>query len=202
MKGTIRVREPRALWWTTALLQLVAIGGVLGVLGGFWSAISGRVIGTLSDPYLTLANLPQVRQAEPIGDGLRVIDESLGLRLLAYAPAIVLAGAVAFACWWGVPVLRKIAAGRPFAPEVVGGVRRIGLMLTVGGLASGGLDLIVNAVMLPMVFADRWAEHYRGFTLTGGEWPLSYIIFGLVVLTAARAFRAGAVMQEELRSVV
>lgn len=202
MRGDVVVRETRTVWWATALLRLVALGGLFGVLAGLWSALSARIIGNVSDPYLTLGDLPQVLQAEPIGDGLRVIDESLGLRLLAYAPGVVVSAAVMLACWWGIPVLREIAQGRPFAPLVVAGVRRVGLVLAGGGLASGGLDAIANAVMLPMIYSDRWSEHYRGFTLTGGEWPLSYIIFGLVVLTAARAFRAGAVMQEELRSVV
>lgn len=133
MGTTTQTAAPRVVWWATALLRLVAIGGALGVLAAVWITLSGRVIGTAPDPYLHLQDLPQVTQTNPVGDGLHVIDEPFWLRLLAYSPAMVVAASTMLACWWGVEVIRQIAAGRPFAPGVVSGVRRIGLVLAGGG---------------------------------------------------------------------
>ncbi|WP_454299176.1 hypothetical protein [Salana multivorans] len=204
-------RDTRSLRLATTLLWLVALGGLAQVALSLWFIVTGRLLFALGEganPYLRLDRLPQLMQADlrEGSDGIRLVELDWWIRALAWLPSVLIGVSLALGAWWGIRVLREIGAGRPFTAPVLGGLRRTGLVLSLGGIAAGLVDVAANAVFAyTMTGIDRessWSSEYQVLGFTGGQWPLALIVVGVVCLAAGIAFRDGARLAEEADGVV
>lgn len=197
-------RPARVARLGTVVMALLGVGAAFSAALAVWFAATGRyvLVGGGASPYLTLADLPQLLQADPSGEAtIRVVDLPLWVRVLAWAPEALVGALLVAVAVLTTRVLRAIGRGEPFRTRTVRAVRRTGLVLTLGGLAAGALDTTAAWVLF-RTQSDAWQPTYSALGFTGGSWPLSLIVTGVVVLAAAAAFREGARLRSEFAHVV
>lgn len=203
-------RGTRSLRLATTLLWLVGLGGAGQVALALWFVVTGRLLLALggANPYLRVDRLPQLLQADARegSDGIRLVELDWWVRALGWLPWVLIGVSLALGAWWGIRVLREIGAGRPFTVPVLTGLRRIGLVLSLGGIAAGLVDVAANAIFIATMTGvdseSSWSSEYEALGFTGGQWPLALIVVGVVCLAAGIAFRDGARLAEEAEGVV
>ncbi|MBI9113708.1 DUF2975 domain-containing protein [Sanguibacter suaedae] len=188
-------------------MRLLVVVGVLVVLAALWSVVRGRYLVALgtATPHLTLEDLPQVeRVGAVVTDEVLVSDLAVWVRLLAWLPDIVQGAALVVAGLCAVRALRGIGKGDFFSPTVVSAVRWGGGTLIVGGLAQGALDSFASFLLATTQAGPdgAWSNAYDSLTFTGGTWPLSLVVIGVLVVAVGAAFREGARLQTEVEGVV
>ncbi|PFG20155.1 DUF2975 domain-containing protein [Serinibacter salmoneus] len=198
-------RSAFSLRLARATLGLLALAASLQALGSLWCLATGRFLFALggAEPRLDYLDLPQVLRAQSRdGEVAYLVDLDFWVRLVGYTPAVLTGVVMALGAAWGVAVLGTIGRGRPFDPAVLRGMRRIGFVLSLGGVVAGALDVAANWMLANQL--DDLFTHgpYEGLVYDGGSWPVAVIVIGVVVLATGAAFREGARMTEELTHVV
>lgn len=194
--------------------RLVAVLGVLALLGGIWRVVSlvrGREWNMSGpDAPLGLQYLPQVTLYEQEGGELMtVLDLPAWLRALAVAPGLVESGALAVAAMVLMTVLMAIGQGHSFSDAVQLYLGRIATTLVASTVAVVVID-VVALWQIDVAISDHRSmardagETFDivGFGTNPPAFPLMALALGLVAAALRWAFRDGARLEREVEGVV
>ena len=191
---------------------LIGLVGIVAAIAGPVYAINGatqaraavevpvelRDVGSLAGA----AGLPDVARLVPLDGGLRAElsawDSTVVEQLLSRGDAAVLGLAVGLGAWLLTPVLRSIAAGRPFG---AGNSRRLAGLAVVVAVAGSIGPLLPQFAALAVL--DRLALAGPGSPFVPGV-TLSFLPIAVVglVLVLAEAFRQGERIDSDVEGLV
>ncbi len=185
-------------WGLIFLLGAVALGSILaGVVEPVADWVNGAPLTPLADTAVTVPQL----DAAGIGYGqatyaVDAVDPSVGQRLLALAPGLLMAVLVVLSCWCVVLLLRTVASGDPFDPVNVIRLRIIAGALVLGAPVAYVLQVVSDAMVLTSLDV---AGLDTTFTV---EIPWVPMLAGLVVAMVAEAFKAGSRLRADVDGLV
>ena len=173
------------------IAALAALLGLIAVADGVWRTIA-LAAGTGPVDLIAFAPLPG-----NVGDitGATVASDAIGegaraLLVTASALSLVVAAVTSAAV---VIFLVMTARGTPFHRVLYPVVLTAGLVMSLGGIVSAGIDGLGRM----MAGGDLGEPYIPGFELNLGPWA-----FGFVVLAAAYVIRTGQRLQRDAEGLV
>ena len=142
-------------------------------------------------------------------------DAALSLRILCATPFLVQAIAITFATVALLRILKGVAWARPFSTDVLKNWRLLTLALLGGGVLQGVMDTVANVYLassigllfgagaiMPEARNEFLGGDYEGISVDLPQWPIAFIVAGLVALSLHAAFRTGARLERDVDGVV
>ncbi|QNO37659.1 hypothetical protein H4J02_01015 [Protaetiibacter sp. SSC-01] len=173
------------------IAALAALLGLIAVADGVWRTIA-LAAGNGPVDLIAFAPLP-----DNVGDitGATVASDAIGegaraLLVTASALSLVVAAVTSAAV---VVFLVMTARGTPFHRVLYPVVLTAGLVMSLGGIVSAGIDGLGRM----MAGGDLGEPYIPGFELNLGPWA-----FGFVVLAAAYVIRTGQRLQRDAEGLV
>lgn len=196
---------------TTAISGLWIVLGAasLFALGNAFSIISGRVLfsDANSDPRLPLERLPQLLQAAPFpGETAFLTDAPLWLRLLCAGGTLVSIGIFILSGVYLRRVIQNLSLGKPFAPAVLHNWKSLSLVLVVGSMLQGLIEVAsFGAIMLITSSSapnDIWGSNVQSLGVALPNWPWWTLLLGIVTQAILVAFKSGAQLEKDVVGLV
>ncbi|WP_157593830.1 hypothetical protein [Rathayibacter tritici] len=169
-----------------------------------------------ADGAVPLSYLPQLLQAD-LRDGATgtLADSTFSVRLICALPTALHAATVVLGALFLLRALRGISLARPFDTFVLGNWQRLSVALLAGGSAQGLADTAATIYLntrIGLLFGTGHVSEQQRIAFLGSDyrtigtnlpqWPIPIIIAGLIAAALTAAFRAGALLEEDVDGVV
>lgn len=153
--------------------------------------------------------LPQLSVAQ-LGNGSTgsLGDIPPGVRLLAATPSLIHLATVLLACLLITRIVKGISSGLPFEEPVLRSWKWLAISLVAGSTLQGMCDVAASRVLTDSVQSQTsdggtlFGVQYEALLVAAPEWPVLYLVLGVVAASLTLAFHSGARLESEVEGVV
>ena len=196
MNNETMVKNAKICYTVVNVLQKILYAAMLLFAVSLIAAVFGRTIGISPDSrVISLGNISLV-----LGESVTLGEMSFQTRLLVTSLAAM---AIAAIYCYGLAILKNILRpmkeGRPFDLSVSNGIRRLGVVVLLGGIIHAAAECIVHFitredyVKLMDFFQEGTIEQIR----VNLNFNLAFVFAALLLFLLAHVFRYGEELQRQ-----